>query len=144
MRILIVEDNPGDVHLTNAALRDAKVAHEAYVVTDGEEALAYLNRRAPYANAPEPDVIFLDLNIPKINGHQVLATIKRDPRLRHIPVVVVSGSRGAEDIRRAYDEQASMYLPKSADLDEYFGAIRALKELLFHHVALPPHVVNPQ
>ena len=137
--ILIVEDNPGDLRLTITALRDAMITNDVDVATDGEQALAFLRRQGRYANAPQPDLVFLDLNIPKIDGHEVLRAMKADPRLRRIPVVVVSSSDADRDIERAYDEQASTYVTKPADLDLYFTAIRAVKELWFHFAALPHH-----
>ncbi|HLJ51618.1 MAG TPA: response regulator [Bryobacteraceae bacterium] len=136
-QILIVEDNPGDVGLTIEALRDARIPNEVHVVMDGEEALDFLRAEGKYLKAPKPDLVFLDLCIPKIDGHQVLSAMKSDPRLRRIPVVVVSSSGNDRDIQAAYDEQASTYVVKPADLDEYFTAIRALKELWFHIAALP-------
>jgi CheY-like chemotaxis protein len=96
-------------------------------------------REGRYVNAPQPDLVFLDLNLPKIDGHEVLRTMKADPRLRRIPVVVVSSSDSNGDIEQAYDEQASTYVTKPADLDLYFTAIRAVKELWFHFAALPHH-----
>jgi CheY-like chemotaxis protein len=137
--VLIIEDNPADVRLTVTALRDAMIDNEVDVVSDGEHALAFLRCEAPYANSPQPDLVFLDLNIPRVDGHQVLRAMKADPRLRRIPVVVVSSSNSDRDIERAYDEQASTYLTKPMDLDLYFTAIRAVKELWFHFAALPHH-----
>jgi len=137
--ILIVEDNPGDVRLTITALRDAMISNDVDVALDGEQALAFLRREGRYVNAPQPDLVFLDLNIPKVDGHEVLMAMKTDSRLRHIPVVVISCSDADRDIERAYDEQASVYLTKPTDLDLYFTAIRAVKELWFHFAALPHH-----
>jgi chemotaxis family two-component system response regulator Rcp1 len=136
--ILLVEDNPADVHLTLTALRDARSPSEVHVVADGEAALAFLKREGAHANAPRPDLVFLDLNLPKVDGYQVLAAMKADPVLRRIPVVAISGSRSEIDIARAYDEQISAYLIKPPGVDEYFAAIRSLKELWFHAAALPP------
>jgi chemotaxis family two-component system response regulator Rcp1 len=136
--ILLVEDNPADVHLTLTALRDARSHSEVYVVADGEEALAFLKREGAHANAPRPDLVFLDLNLPKVDGYEVLAAMKADPVLRRIPVVAISGSKSEIDIARAYDEQISAYLVKPPGVDEYFAAIRSLKELWFHAAALPP------
>lgn len=135
--ILIVEDNPDDVRLTVTALRDAMIANDVSVVTDGEQALAFLRREGQYVDARPPDLVFLDLNIPRIDGHEVLRAMKADPRLKRIPVVVVSSSSADRDIERAYDEQASTYLTKPTDIDLYFTAIRAVKELWFHFAAVP-------
>jgi len=136
--ILLVEDNPADVHLTLTALRDARSSSEVHVVTDGAKALDFLTRQGDYAKAPRPDLVFLDLNLPKVDGYQVLETMKADPVLRRIPVVAISGSRSEIDIARAYDDQISAYLVKPPGVDEYFAAIRSLKELWFHAAALPP------
>jgi len=136
--ILLVEDNPADVHLTLTALRDARSSSEVHVVADGEEALAFLKREGTHAKAPRPDLVFLDLNLPKVDGYQVLAAMKADPVLRRIPVVAISGSKSEIDIARAYDEQISAYLVKPPGVNEYFAAIRSLKELWFHAAALPP------
>ena len=136
--ILLVEDNPADVHLTLTALRDARSQSEVHVVIDGEEALAFLKREGKHVNAPRPDLVFLDLNLPKVDGYGVLRAMKADPVLRRIPVVAISGSKSEIDIARAYDEQISAYLVKPPGVNEYFAAIRSLKELWFHAAALPP------
>jgi two-component system, chemotaxis family, response regulator Rcp1 len=136
--ILLVEDNPADVHLTLTALRDARSSSEVHVVVDGEEALAFLKREGDHVHAPRPDLVFLDLNLPKVDGYEVLKAMKVDPVLRRIPVVAISGSKSEIDIARAYDEQISAYLIKPPDVSEYFAAIRSLKELWFHAAALPP------
>jgi CheY-like chemotaxis protein len=136
--ILLVEDNPADVHLTLTALRDARSSSEVHVVVDGEEALAFLKREGDHVHAPRPDLVFLDLNLPKVDGYEVLRAMKVDPVLRRIPVVAISGSKSDIDIARAYDEQISAYLIKPPDVSEYFAAIRSLKELWFHAAALPP------
>ena len=138
IEILLVEDNPADAHLTLTALRDAQTSNEVHVVADGEEALAFLKHEGIHTNAPRPDVVFLDLNLPKVDGYQVLEAMKTDPVLRRIPVVAISGSSREIDIARAYDEQVSAYLIKPPGIDEYFAAIRSLKELWFHAAALPP------
>jgi chemotaxis family two-component system response regulator Rcp1 len=138
IEILIIDDNPGDVELTKAALRDARILNEVHVVYNGEEALRFLRRAGNYAGAPRPDLIFLDLAMPKVDGFQVLAEMRADPELRQIPVVVMSSSSAEKDLARAYDAQISAYLIKPSDLDAYFSAIRAVKELWFNVVALPP------
>jgi two-component system, chemotaxis family, response regulator Rcp1 len=136
--ILLVEDNPADVHLTLTALRDARSSSEVHVVADGEEALAFLKREGKHVNATRPDLVFLDLSLPRVDGYQVLEAMKADPSLRRIPVVVISGSRSEMDIARAYDDQISAYLVKPPGVNEYFAAIRSLKELWFHAAALRP------
>lgn len=138
IEILIVEDNEMDVFWTSTALRDARVPNRISVVSDGESALAFLRREGKYAEAPTPNIVFLDLRLPRLDGHQVLAEMKADARLRSIPVVVVSGSRAESDVARAYEEQIVAYIVKGASKDEYFTAIRAVKELWFHYVVFPP------
>ena len=138
VEILLVDDNPGDVELTKVALRDAKIVNEIHVAHDGEEALAFLRRQGQFGNAPRPDLILLDLKMPKVDGYQVLSEMRADPELRRIPVVVMSSSSAEQDLARAYDAQISAYLVKPSNFDDYFGAIRAVKELWFHVVALPP------
>ncbi len=135
IEILIVDDNPGDVDLTKAALRDARILNEVHVVYDGEEALRFLRRVGNYADAPRPDLVFLDLTMPKVDGFRVLSEMKADPELRRIPVIVMSSSSAEHDLARAYDAQISAY---PSDLDTYFNAIRAVKELWFNVVALAP------
>jgi chemotaxis family two-component system response regulator Rcp1 len=138
IEVLVVEDNDADVELTLTALRDARIANEVHVVGDGEEAMAFLKRQGTHAAARHPDLILLDLNLPKKDGFQVLAEMKADPDLRAIPVIIVSGSDRESDIARAYNLQTSAYLVKPVDVDDYFSAIRALKELWFHVAATPP------
>jgi two-component system, chemotaxis family, response regulator Rcp1 len=134
---LVVEDNEADVFLTSTALRDARVANHISAVSDGESALAFLRREGQHANAPRPDVVFLDLGLPRVDGYEVLAMMKADPELRSIPVVVVSGSHA--DLARAYDHQIAAYIVKPASHDEYFTAIRTMKEFWFHIVTYPPN-----
>jgi two-component system, chemotaxis family, response regulator Rcp1 len=136
VEILLVEDNPADAHLTLTALLDARRAYQVYVVADGEQALAFLKREGDHVNAPRPDLVFLDLNLPKVDGYEVLDAMKANPVLRGIPVVVISGSSRELDIARAYDGQISAYLVKPPGVEEYFAAIRSLKEVWFHLAAL--------
>jgi len=138
IEVLIVEDNESDVHLTSTALRDARIANDVHVVGDGEEALGFLKREGSYASAPRPDLILLDLNLPRKDGFQVLAEMRADAQLKNIPVIVVSGSDREADIARAYDLQIAGYLVKPVNVDDYFSAIRAVKELWFHMVTPPP------
>jgi len=137
IEILVVEDNPGDARLTAEALRDARILNRIHAVDNGADALAFLRREGKYADAPRPTLVFLDLNLPKVSGHQVLAAMKADEHLRSIPVVVMSSSGNQAEVNRAYDEQVSSYIVKPLDLNQYFAAIRAVKELWFHVVALP-------
>jgi CheY-like chemotaxis protein len=138
LEILLAEDNEFDVHLTEAALRDATVPNRVNCVSDGEAAIAFLKRLGEHSQAPRPDLILLDLNLPKMDGFQVLEAIKGDPELRNIPVVVVSGSDREADISRAYGLQASAFVVKPLEVDEYFAAIRSLKQLWFHAASRSP------
>ncbi len=140
VEILLVDDNPGDVELTKVALRDAKIVNAVHVARDGAEALAFLRCEGPFGDAPKPDLVLLDLRMPKVDGFQVLAEMRADEELRRIPVVVMSSSSAEQDLARAYDAQISAYLVKPSSYDDYFNAIRAVKELWFHVVALPPKV----
>ena len=140
IEILVVDDNPGDVLLTKDALRDARIWNQVHVASDGAQALAFLRRESVYRDAPIPDLVFLDLRMPKVDGFQVLAEMKSDPELRRIPVIVMSSSDTETDLAKAYDAQIAAYLVKPVDLDAYFGAIRAIKELWFNVVRLAPKV----
>jgi len=136
--ILIVEDSQADVYLTQTALHDTKIVNRIHVVEDGEQALAFLNQAGSYADAPRPDLVLLDLNLPKKDGFEVLEEMKGDARLKSIPVIVVSSSDRALDIARGHGLQIAAYVLKSLRVDDYFSAIRAVKQMWFHHVALPP------
>jgi CheY-like chemotaxis protein len=139
IEVLIVEDNQADSYLTTTALRDARIANEVHVVEDGEEAIAYLNQRGVHSSAPRPDLVLLDLDLPRKDGFEVLEEMKADAHLRNIPVIVLSGSDRSSDIARAYELQIAGYLVKPVNVDDYFSAIRAVKELWFHLVASPPN-----
>jgi len=143
LEVLVAEDNEFDVHLTVAAFRDAKVPNRVTWVSDGEAAIAYLKQTGEYAQAPRPDLILLDLKLPKMDGFQVLETIKADPQLKNIPVVVVSGHSDDGQIARAYELQASAFVVKPSEVDEYFAAIRSLKELWFHAASPAPKPDSP-
>jgi two-component system, chemotaxis family, response regulator Rcp1 len=138
IEILIVDDNPGDVLLTKEALRDALILNQVHVASDGAVALAFLKREGVHRDAPIPDIVFLDLGMPRVDGFQVLAEMKADPELRRIPVIVMSSSDAESDLARAYDAQIAGYLVKPIDLDSYFSAIRAIKEFWFNVVTLAP------
>ena len=138
--ILLVEDNPGDVELTREALHDSKVHMRLSVVPDGVEALAFVRREGAYAAAPRPDLILLDLNLPKKDGRAVLGEIKQDPGLRHIPVVILTSSQAEQDILRAYDLHANCYVTKPVDLDQYNTIVKSIETFWFTVVKLPhPH-----
>ncbi len=138
IEILLVEDNPGDVRLTREAMRDAKVRNIMRIVTDGVEALAFLRRQGQYADAPRPDVILLDLNLPKKDGREVLAEIKADPNLRRIPVVILTTSEAEEDILKAYDLHANAYVAKPVDLDRFITVVKSIEDFWLEIVKLPP------
>ena len=124
IEILLVEDNPGDARLTREALKEGKVLNNLQVTQDGVEALAYLRRQGKYANQIRPDIILLDLNLPKKDGREVLAEIKADPNLRRIPVVILTTSKSEEDIIKSYDLHANCYITKPVDLDQLFSVLR--------------------
>ena len=138
IEILLVEDNPGDVDLTKAALRRCKVLNHVNVAMDGEEALAILRQQGKHAGAPRPHVVFLDLNLTKKSGIEVLADIKSDPSLRQIPVVIMTSSKAEEDIVRSYDCHANCYIYKPVDLDEFRKVVQAIENFWFTLVLLPP------
>ncbi|HXG04184.1 MAG TPA: response regulator [Candidatus Binatia bacterium] len=137
VEILLVEDNPADVRLTREALRDAKVANTLHVVEDGEAAVQFLRRQGRYAGAPRPDVILLDLNLPRRSGHEVLADVKADPKLRSIPIVVLTTSQAEEDILTAYRLHANCYISKPVDLIQLTKVVRAIDDFWFTVVTLP-------
>ena len=137
IEILLVEDNPGDVRLTVEALRDSKVQNKLYVAKDGVEATAFLRREGKYADAPHPDLILLDLNLPKKNGPEVLADIKEDPALKHIPVVILTSSKAEEDIIKTYDLHANCYVTKPIDLEQFMLVVRSIRDFWLTIVKLP-------
>jgi chemotaxis family two-component system response regulator Rcp1 len=137
IEILLVEDNPGDVDLTKEALERAKVANRLQVVEDGAEALDFLFRRGPYAAASRPDIILLDLNLPRKDGREVLAEIKADPELADIPVVVLTTSQADEDIIRAYRLHANCYITKPVDFNQFLRIIETIEEFWLTIVKLP-------
>ncbi|HWP28142.1 MAG TPA: response regulator [Chloroflexota bacterium] len=137
IEILLVEDNPGDVRLTIEALREGKVRNNLSVATDGVEALEFLRRRGAFANAPRPDLILLDLNLPKKDGREVLAEIKADPDLKTIPVVILTTSKADEDVVRSYHLHANCYVTKPVDLDQFISVVRAIEDFWLTIVALP-------
>jgi len=134
----MVEDNPGDVRLAQEALKGGKVWNHLHVVEDGVSALDFLYRREPYGEAPRPDMILLDLNLPRKDGREVLATIKADKRLQSIPVIVLTSSQAEEDILRAYDLSANCYISKPVDFGQFIKIVRTIEEFWLMIVALPP------
>ena len=135
--ILLVEDNPGDVRLTREILRDSKLANNLSVVGDGEAALAFLRRDGEYADAPRPDLILLDLHLPRKDGHQVLSEIKQEEELRSIPVVVLTSSEAEEDILKSYRLHVNCYVTKPVDLEQFTKVVRSVEDFWFSIVRLP-------
>ncbi len=137
INILLVEDNPADVLLTAEALREGRVAHDLSVVNNGADAMYFLRRQGKFQKSPRPNLIFLDINLPKKNGFEVLADIKGDPDLRSIPVIVLTTSSSRQDIRRAYGLHANCYIVKPIELDDFFRAIRNTEDFWGGVASLP-------
>jgi len=138
VEILLVEDNPGDVRLTQEALKEGKVYNNLHWAKDGVEALSFLMREGEHANAPRPDIILLDLNLPKKDGREVLEVIKRHDRLKHIPVVVLTTSKAEEDVLRSYELHANCYVTKPVDLDKFIVVVQSIDRFWLTVVTLPP------
>lgn len=138
VEILLVEDNPGDQRLTREALRDGKVLNRLHVVADGTEALRFLRREGPHGAAPRPDLILLDLNLPGMDGREVLRQVKQDDELRRIPVVVMTSSDAERDVIATYDTGANSYVTKPVGLDEFTRVVQSVQEFWFSIVTLPP------
>lgn len=136
--ILLVEDNPGDARLIQEALKDSKLPNIVHHAKDGVEALAFLQKDEPHADAPRPDLILLDLNMPRMNGLELLKRIKNDPFLRRIPVVVLTISKSEEDIISSYNLHANCFISKPVDLDQFSGILQAINDYWFDMVRLPP------
>ncbi len=137
VEILLVEDNPGDVRLTREAMKEGKMRNNLSVAEDGVEAMAFLRQEGKYADAPRPDVVLLDLNLPRKNGRAVLQEIKADPDLRRIPVVILTSSKAEEDILNSYDSQANCYVTKPGDLEQFMDVIRSVEGFWVQIVKLP-------
>ena len=137
IEVLLVEDNPGDVRLTREVLKDGRIRNTLNVVADGVEALAFLRKEGVYADAKAQDLILLDLNLPKMDGREVLAAIKSDPALRKIPVVVLTTSAAEEDILKAYDLHANCYITKPVDLDQFNNVVHSIEDFWLSIVKLP-------
>ena len=138
VEILLIEDNPADVRLTREALAEGKVLNNLTVAADGVEGLAVLRREGVYADAPRPDIILLDLNLPKKDGREVLADIKHDPDLRRIPVVVLTTSRAEQDLVKTYNLHVNCYIVKPVDLDQFITVVQSIEDFWFSIVRLPP------
>lgn len=135
--ILLVEDNPGDVRLTTEALRRGRVANTLHVVDDGDKALAFLRREGEYADAPRPGLVLLDLNLPGLDGREVLAEVKSDPELRRVPIIVLTTSTAERDIARSYDLGANCFIAKPVALDDFLSTIRSFEGFWLTVVNLP-------
>ena len=137
IEVLLVEDNPGDVRLTKEALKEGRLLNNVNVVGDGIEALSFLRRQDKYEQVVQPDLILLDLNLPKKDGREVLAEIKVDPNLRRIPVVILTTSSAEEDILKTYDLHANCYVTKPVDLDRFMGVVKSIEDFWVSVVKLP-------
>jgi chemotaxis family two-component system response regulator Rcp1 len=137
VEVLLVEDNPGDVRLTKEALKEGRLLNNVNVVNDGIEAMAFLRREGKYVDAIAPDLILLDLNLPKKDGREVLAEIKSDPKLRRIPVVILTTSSAEEDILKTYDLHANCYVTKPVDLDQFIRVVQSIEDFWVTVVKLP-------
>ena len=137
IQILLVEDNPGDVRLTQEAFKASKLLNRLHVVGDGEQAMAFLRREGVHADAPRPGLVLLDLNMPRMGGREVLAEVKADEDLRRIPIVILTTSEDEDDVLGAYDLHANAYIRKPVDLDQFVDAIRKLQGFWLEIVRLP-------
>jgi chemotaxis family two-component system response regulator Rcp1 len=137
IEILLVEDNPGDVRLTREALREGHVRINLSVAKDGADALAMLRHEPPHGETPRPDLVLLDLNLPKLDGRQVLAEMKSDPDLRRIPVVVLTTSKAEADVLRSYDLHANSYITKPVDFEQFIKVVHSIEEFWLSIVTLP-------
>jgi CheY-like chemotaxis protein len=138
IHVLLVEDNPADADLTRETLESSKLRLSVAVVTDGAQAVDFLHKRESFVDAPEPDLVILDLNLPKMDGREVLEEIKLDPRLRRIPVVILTSSDAEQDIARSYDLGANCYVTKPLDLQAFQSIVHSVTDFWFTVVRLPP------
>jgi len=137
--VLLVEDDPGDVLMTREAFKDNKLANRLSVVSDGVDAMAFLRKEDQYAGSPTPDLVLLDLNLPRMDGREVLAAMKSDPGLRRIPVVVLTTSEAEEDVLRSYSLHANAYVTKPVDFDRFIEVVRKIDDFFVSVVRLPGH-----
>ena len=137
--ILLVEDSPGDVRLTREALKESKVRNQLSVAEDGVEAMAFLRREGKYSGAVRPDLILLDLNLPRKDGREVLAEIKADETLKRIPVVILTTSDAEQDVLKGYDLHANCYITKPVDFERFISVVKSIDDFWFSIVKLPPH-----
>lgn len=136
--ILLIEDNPGDVRMTQEVLKESKILNKMYAVGDGVEAMAFLRREGKYADAPRPDLILLDLNLPRKDGHEVLAEVKSDDDLKRIPVVVLTISEAEDDILKSYDLHGNCYITKPIDFREFIKVVKSIEDFWLTIVKLSP------
>ncbi len=139
VEVLLVEDNPGDIRLTKEAMKEAKIINNLNVVEDGVEALDYLRKKGKFKGANRPDLILLDLNLPKKNGREVLAEIKQDINLKQIPVVILTVSKAEEDIIKTYELHANCFITKPVDMDQFIKVVKSIEDFWFSVVKLPPN-----
>jgi CheY-like chemotaxis protein len=137
--ILLVEDSPSDIRLTEKVMADARIANNLHVVRDGVEAIAFMRCEGPYESMPRPDLVLLDLNLPRVDGREVLHAIKSDPELHRTPVVVLTTSREEQDVLRSYELQANSYISKPIDLGEFIEVVRSIEGYWLNIVRLPTH-----
>ncbi|MBV9266623.1 MAG: response regulator [Acidobacteriaceae bacterium] len=137
VRVLLVEDNPADVGLVEEAFREGRLNYELHVAEDGVAAMNFLRKQGQFAGAPQPEIILLDLNLPKKDGREVLAEVKNDPKLREIPVIVLTTSDDEADVHRAYGLHANCYLTKPVDIDDFIRKIRSIEDFWLTFVRLP-------
>lgn len=137
IELLLVEDDPGDVLMTREALNDSKLLNHLHVVDNGEQALDFLRRQGEFIDAPRPDLVLLDLNLPRLDGREVLAIVKEDPELRTIPIVVLTTSDAEEDVIRSYNLHANAYVTKPVDFDTFVSVVRQVDEFFLTVVRLP-------
>ena len=135
--VLLVEDNPGDARLTREAMKEGRIPNNLNVVPDGVEAMDFLRKKGRYLNSPRPDLILLDLNLPRMNGREVLQEIKSDPTLRRIPVMVLTTSNAEQDLTSAYNLHANCYITKPVDLEQFMTVVRSIEHFWFRIVTLP-------
>ncbi len=138
IQILLVEDNPGDVRLTAETFRAGKVANELHVAKDGEDALAFLRREPPHADAPRPDLVILDLNLPRKDGIEVLTEIKQDDSLQVIPIVILTTSAAEQDVLQSYELKANAYVTKPIEVHDFIAAVTSIEDFWLNIVRLPP------
>ena len=139
IEVLLVEDDPGDVLMTQEAFADYKIANRLTVVNNGEDAIAYVRKQGRFADAPTPDLVLLDLNLPRRDGREVLRDIKEDPELRRIPIVVLTTSEAEEDVLASYLLHANAYVRKPVDFEQFVAAVRAIDDFFIEVVRLPPN-----